>query len=145
MCSFSSHYVWYQFLFTHFYFQMHTSQRNGCNRRYSGCLLKIGRHWKRWTKTHCGCLQQNVKELGYMLFLHGQLVLDIQSALMLTGGAKVDSSSTHQLWASSVNFSAEYPVLPDHDAMNNPSIFRNCFKKCCTRKPLFWVLLYKMP
>ena len=40
---------------------------------------------------------------------------------MLTEDAKVDSSSTRQLLPSSVNISAEYPALPDHDSMNNPS------------------------
>ena len=44
------------------------------------------------------------------------------SAWMLTEDAKVDSSSTCQLLPSSVNISAEYPALPDHDSMNNPSI-----------------------
>ena len=44
------------------------------------------------------------------------------SASMLTEDAKVDSSSTHQLLPSSVNISAEYPALPDHDSMNNPSV-----------------------
>ena len=44
------------------------------------------------------------------------------SASMLTEDAKVDSSSTRQLLPSSVNISAEYPALPDHDLMNNPSI-----------------------
>ena len=43
------------------------------------------------------------------------------SASMLTEDAKVDSSSTRQLLPSSVNISAEYPALPDHDSMNNPS------------------------
>ena len=43
------------------------------------------------------------------------------SASMLTEDAKVDSSSTCQLLPSSVNISAEYPALPDHDSMNNPS------------------------
>ena len=45
------------------------------------------------------------------------------SASMLTEDAKVDSSSTHQLLPSSVNISPEYPALPDHDSMNNPSLF----------------------
>ena len=45
------------------------------------------------------------------------------SASMLTEDAKVDSSSTRQLLPSSVNIEAEYPALPDHDSMNNPSIF----------------------
>ena len=44
------------------------------------------------------------------------------SASMLTEDAKVDSSSTRQLLPSSVNMSAEYPALPDHDSMNNPSV-----------------------
>ena len=44
------------------------------------------------------------------------------SASMLTEDAKVDSSSTRQLLPSSVNISAEYPALPDHDSMNNPSL-----------------------
>ena len=44
---------------------------------------------------------------------------------MLTEDAKVDSSSTRQLLASSVNISAEYPALPDHDSMNNPSVSTN--------------------
>ena len=43
------------------------------------------------------------------------------SASMLTEDAKVESSSTRQLLPSSVNISAEYPALPDHDSMNNPS------------------------
>ena len=47
------------------------------------------------------------------------------SASMLTEDAKVDSSSTRQLLPSSVNISAEYPALPDHDSMNNPSILTN--------------------
>ena len=45
------------------------------------------------------------------------------SASMLTEDAKVDLSSTRQLLPSSVNISAEYPALPDHDSMNNPSVF----------------------
>ena len=56
-----------------------------------------------------------------MLSLHGQLVLDIQAS-MLTRVAKVDSSSTRQLLAPSVNISAGYLALPDHDSMNNPSV-----------------------
>ena len=47
------------------------------------------------------------------------------SASMLTEDAKVDSSSTRQLLPSSVNISAEYPALPDHDSMNNPSAFHH--------------------
>ena len=45
------------------------------------------------------------------------------SASMLTEDAKVDLSSTRQLLPSSVNISAEYPALPDHNSMNKPSIF----------------------
>ena len=45
------------------------------------------------------------------------------STSMLTEGAQVDSSSTRQLWAPSVNISVEYPELPDHDSMNNPSVW----------------------
>ena len=44
------------------------------------------------------------------------------SASMLTEDAKVDSSSTRQLLPSSVNISAEYSALPDHDSMHNPSL-----------------------
>ena len=44
------------------------------------------------------------------------------SASMLTEGAKVDESKTRQILPSSVNISAEYPALPDHDSMNNPSV-----------------------
>ena len=56
-----------------------------------------------------------------MLTLHGQLVLDIRPRV-LTEDAKVDSSSTRQHLPSSDIISAEYPALPDHDSMNNPSI-----------------------
>ena len=49
---------------------------------------------------------------------------------MLTEDAKVDSSSTCQLLPSSVNISAEYPALPDHDSMNNPS---QSLLDCCNR------------
>ena len=51
------------------------------------------------------------------------------SASMLTEDAKVDSSSTRQLLPSSVNISAEYPALPDHDSMNNPSISQHSVKE----------------
>ena len=44
------------------------------------------------------------------------------SASMLTRVAKVDSSSTRQLLASSVNISARYAALPDHNSMNYPSL-----------------------
>ena len=46
----------------------------------------------------------------------------------MTEDAKVDSSSTRQLLPSSVNISAEYPALPDHDSMNNPSISDSPFQ-----------------
>ena len=59
------------------------------------------------------------------------------SASMLTEDAKVDSSSTRQLLPSSVNISAEYPALPDHDSMNNPSVhysnYKYTFLICCMR------------
>ena len=41
---------------------------------------------------------------------------------MLMNGAKVDLPLTCQLSAPLVNISAEYPALPDHDSMNNPSV-----------------------
>ena len=44
-------------------------------------------------------------------------------ASMLTEGAKVDLS----LLAPSVNISAGYPALPDHDSMNNPSEFSGLY------------------
>ena len=47
-------------------------------------------------------------------------MLSLHGLSMLTEDAKVDSSSTRQLLPSSVNISAEYPALPDHDSMNNP-------------------------
>ena len=86
-------------------FHVHALHGNGCNRHFSGCL------------------RQNVEEVGlcYMyLFNHGSASAGY-SASMSTGGAKVDSSSTRQAWAPSVNISAEYPALPDHDSMDNPS------------------------
>ena len=43
-------------------------------------------------------------------------------ALMLTKGAQVDLSSTHQFWAPLVNISTKYPALPDHDSMKNLSL-----------------------
>ena len=67
------------------------------------------------------CSQQNVGESGYSISSwwssSGYL------ASMLTEGAQVDLSSTCQLWAPSVNISAEYPALLDHDSMNNPSVY----------------------
>ena len=84
------------------YFHVHVHQRNGCNRRFSGCL------------------QQNVGESGYAISSWSASAG--YSASMLTRVAKVDSSSTRQLLAPSVNISAGYPALPDHDSMNNPSI-----------------------
>ena len=44
------------------------------------------------------------------------------SASILTKVAQVDLSSTLQLWAPSVNISATYQALPDHDSMNSPSV-----------------------
>ena len=82
---------------------MHVHQRNGCNRRFSGCL------------------QQNVGESGYGISSWSASAG--YSSSMLTIVAKVDSSSTRQLLAPSVNISAGYPALPDHDSMNNPSVF----------------------
>ena len=55
------------------------------------------------------------------------------SASMLTEDAKVDSSSTRQLLPSSVNISAEYPALPDHDSMNNPSVHPRFYQ--CSQLP----------
>ena len=52
------------------------------------------------------------------------------SASMFTEDTKVDSSSTRQLLPSSVNISAEYPALPDHDSMNNPSVHNFKFSEC---------------
>ena len=66
------------------------------------------------------CLQQNVGELVYSISSRSSG--SGYSALMLTKGAQVDYSLTRQLWVTSVNISAEYPVLPNHDAMNTPSI-----------------------
>ena len=56
------------------------------------------------------------------------------SASILTEDANVDSSSTRQLLPSSVNISAEYPALPDHDSMNNLSIH------CVQNVVLYWYL-----
>ena len=67
------------------------------------------------------CLGQKVEEWGYSI--SSRSVSTGYAALMLTEGAWVDLSSTHKLWAPSVNISAEYPALPDHDSMNNPSKF----------------------
>ena len=58
-------------------------------------------------------------ELGYAI--SSWLTSAVYSASMLAEGAKVDSSSTCQLLAASVNISAEYAVVPDHNSMNNPS------------------------
>ena len=102
MCSFSPRYVGAPI---YCYFHVHVHQRNGYNRRFSGCL------------------QQNVGESGYAIYSWSASAG--YSASMLTRVAKVDSSLTRQLLAPSVNISAEYPALPDHDSMNrpNPSIF----------------------
>ena len=68
------------------------------------------------------------------------------SASMLTEDAKVDSSSTRQLLRSSVNISAEYPALPDHDSMNNPSVcgFVPCLK-CWINLWIYFQFLWCMP
>ena len=84
------------------YFHVHVHQRNGCNRCFSGCL------------------QQNVGESVYAISSWSASAG--YSASMLTRVAKVDSSSTRQLLAPSVNISVGYPALPDHDSMNNPSV-----------------------
>ena len=69
------------------YFHVHVHQRNCCNRRFSGCL------------------QQNVGESGYAISSWSASAG--YSASMLTRDAKVDSSSTRQLLAPSVNISAD--------------------------------------
>ena len=93
----------YQFTFTHCYF--HARQRNSCNWRFS---------------------KQNMGELGYAISSWSANAG--YSASMLTKGAKVDRSLTRQLWAPSVNISAAYPTLPDHDSMNNPSVLSQISK-----------------
>ena len=85
------------------YFHVHVYQRNSCDRCFSGCL------------------QQNVGESGYAISSWSASAAGY-SASMLTMVAKVDSSLTCQLLAPSVNISAAYLALPDHDSMNNPSI-----------------------
>ena len=60
--------------------------------------------------------------IGLCWSLHGQLVLDIRPRCWLRM-LKLTSRKTRQLLPSSVNISAEYPALPDHDSMNNPSGF----------------------
>ena len=73
--------------FTHCYFHMHVHQCNGCNRCFSSCL---------W---------QNVGKSGYAI---SSLSASAgYSASMLTEVAKVDSYSTRQLLAPSVNISAD--------------------------------------
>ena len=66
---------------------------------------------------------KNVGESGHSISSYSDS--SRYSTSMLTEGARVDSSSTRQLWAPSVNISVEYPELPDHDSMNNPSVFSN--------------------
>ena len=55
-----------------------------------------------------------------MLSLHGQLhvALDIWPWCWLRV-----LKLTRQIWTPSVNISAEYPALLDHDSVNNPAIF----------------------
>ena len=98
MCSFSPRYVGAPI---YGYAHMHERQRNCCDRRFSGCL------------------QYNVGESGYAISSWSASAG--YSASMLTEDGKVDLSSTRQLLPSSVNISAEYPALADHDSMNNPS------------------------
>ena len=64
---------------------------------------------------------KNVGESGHSISSYSDS--SRYSTSMLTEGAQVDSSSTCQLWAPSVNISVEYPELPDHDSMNNPSFY----------------------
>ena len=64
---------------------------------------------------------KNVGESGYSISSYSDS--SRYSTSMLTEGAQVDSSLTRQLWAPSVNISVEYPELPDHGSMNNPSMF----------------------
>ena len=63
---------------------------------------------------------------------------------MLTEVAQVDSSSTRQLWAPSVNISVEYPELPDHDSMNNPLVSSNIIQlsstQCTTGLPYEYIV-----
>ena len=64
---------------------------------------------------------KNVGESGHSISSYSDS--SRYSTSMLTEGAQVDSSSTRQLSAPLVNISVEYPELPDHDSMNNPSLF----------------------
>ena len=75
-----------------------TYTRNGCNRRFSGCL------------------QQNVGESGYAISSWSPSAGYLAS--MLTRVAKVDSSTFSTL----SQHLCRYPPLPDHDSMNNPSV-----------------------
>ena len=76
MCSFSPRYVSAPI---YGYFHVYRQQRNGCNRRFNGCL------------------QQNVRETGYAISSWSARASAGYSASMLTRVAKVDSSSTCQL------------------------------------------------
>ena len=84
MCSFSLRYVGTPI---YGFFHVHVHQCNSCNRHFSGCL------------------QQNVGESGYAI--SSWLASAAHSASILTRVAKVDSSSTRQLLAPSVNISAD--------------------------------------
>ena len=66
---------------------VHVHQHNGCNRRFNGCL------------------QQNLGESGCAISSWSASAR--YSASMLTRVAKVDSSSTRQVLAPSVNISAD--------------------------------------
>ena len=88
---------------------MQVHQCNCSNRRFSGCL------------------QQNVGESGYAISSWSANAGF--SASMLTRVAKVDLLNKSWLVFDSSTFSTlsqhicQYPALPDHDSMNNPSIY----------------------
>ena len=56
-----------------------------------------------------------------MLSLHGQLVLDIRPRCWLRM-LKLTRLRLVNFYHPHLNISAEYPALPDHDSMNNPSV-----------------------
>ena len=106
VCSFSPRYVNHQFMVTFTVYQC-----NGCNRRVSGCL------------------QQTVGESGYAISSWSASAE--YSALMFTRVAKVDESTFSTL----SQHLCQYPVLPDHDAMNNPSV---CITSIINLNYKFW-------
>ena len=57
-----------------------------------------------------------------ILSRHHQVALDIQSRFS-QGVLKLTRLRLINFWASSVKISVEYPVLPDHNSMNNPSVY----------------------